>query len=238
LRSDLDNAVRDCVIALQGRFGARIQQMLAQHRRSGVGDSTGGLLVVLDHVDTADDQFTSGLSEQIPVALIDRRTLESLSRLGDASPIADAEPLFAADTAEPAAEPRLLHKARGSLEAVRLLLQQGCPEPAVELMTSALLAAAAHSTGQTEPPSPAQAGIWLYGEMLPAGLLEQEDAALLMRAVGLAQGGAQVPESLLTALADDAEAYLATVSEQFTASAGSLTPPVTPLHDRDGGVDA
>ena len=215
LRQDLDTAVRECVVALQTHFGGRIQRMLAQRRRDqGAIAGTGGLLVVLDRVDEADDAIAAGQSERVPVALIDHRTLESLSRLGDASPVRDAEPVFAADGADAAnaldtpAEPPLLRKAREAIDAARLLIQQRCPGPALDLMLSALLAAAAQRVGRIDPPSASQAGIWLYGEVLPAGLLEQQDVALLMRAIALAQGADAVPETLLTALADDAAAFI------------------------------
>ena len=215
LRPDLDAAVRDCVIALQRRFGQRIQRMLGQRRRDGgLAVGMGGLLVVLDRVDEADDETASGLSERVPVALIDRRTLESLSRLGDASPVVDAEPVYAEDiadsAADSAAESPLLRKAREGIEAARLLIQQHCPGPALELMLSALLAAAAQRAGRSDPPSPSQAGIWLYGEVLPAGLLQQQDAALLMRAIALVQGADTVPEAMLTALADDVSLFITT----------------------------
>ncbi|MBK5938601.1 hypothetical protein CCR96_04885 [Halochromatium roseum] len=217
LRPDLDDAVRDCVIALQTQFGPRIQRMLAQRRRdSGLGVGMGGLLVVLDRVEAADDEIAAGLSERVPVALIDRRTLASLGRLGQASPVAEAEPVFdgeaedadADGALEAPVEPPLLRKAREAIDAARLLIQQRCPGPAMDLMLSALLAAAAHRVGRADPPSPSQAGIWLYGEVLPAGLLEQPDVALLMRAIALGQGADAVPEALLTALADDAAAFI------------------------------
>lgn len=215
LRPDLDDAVRDSVIALQTRFGPRIQRMLAQRRHDGsLAVAMGGLLVVLDRVDEADDEIAAGLSERVPIALIDRRTLASLSRLGDASPVVDAESVFDGEGAEasaaskPPPEPPLLRKAREAIEAARVLIQQHCPGPALDLMLSALLAATAQRVGRSDPPSPAQAGIWLYGEVLPAGLLEQHDIALLMRAIALAQGADAVPETLLTALADDATAFI------------------------------
>ncbi len=52
--------------------------------------------------------------ERVPVAVLDQRTLQSLARLGDASPVADAEPLYAGDMTgtAPAVESPLLRKAR------------------------------------------------------------------------------------------------------------------------------
>ena len=215
LRPGLDEAVRDCVIGLQQHFGPRITRILAQHSRdTTLAIGRGGLLVVLDQVNDDDDAIADGLSERVPVALIDRRTLASLNRLGDASPVADAEPVYAVDGTDSAApsEPPLLRKAREGLEAARLLIQQRCPGPALDLMLSALLAAAALRAGQADPPNASQAGIWLYGEVLPAGLLQQQDAALLMRAIALGQGADAVPDSMLTALADDAAVFIAATS--------------------------
>ncbi len=157
LRPGLDEAVRDCVIGLQQHFGPRITRILAQRSREvGLAIGRGGLLVVLDQVNDNDDAIADGLSERVPVALIDRRTLASLSRLGDASPVADAEPVYAVDGTEPPpeSEPPLLRKAREGLEAARLLIQQRCPGPALDLMLSALLAAAALRAGQADAAQP------------------------------------------------------------------------------------
>jgi superfamily II DNA or RNA helicase len=217
LSPNLADAVRDCVIDLQQQFGPRILRVLAQRSRD-VGPATGtrGLLVVLDQVTDSDDAIADRLSERVPVALIDRRTLERLSRLGDASPVAGAESVYAVDDTDTAApcEPLLLRKAREALEAARLLIQQRCPGPALDLMLSALLAAAAQRVGRADPPSPSQAGIWLYGEVLPAGLLQQQDAALLMRAIALGQGGDAVPDTLLTVLAEDVDRFVSKASSR------------------------
>ncbi len=206
----LDEAVRDCVIRLQQHFGPRILRILAQRR---AGEDVGGLLIVLDQVEERDEAALDGLTERVPTALIDRRTLVSLSRLGSASPIADAEPIEAGgEPLTPPAEHPLIRRAREGLEAARLLIQQSCPGPALELLLTALLAAAAQRAGRSEAPSRQQAGIWLYGEALPAGHLEPRHAALLMRAIALGQGAADVPEPLLTDLANDAAAFLDEVS--------------------------
>ena len=204
----LHEQVRDGIVALQQRFGSRIERILGQ-RRSTDGAATGGLLVVLDRVDEHDDAAIEGLSNTVPVALIDRRTLASLGRLGAASPIADAEPVYEPGTAPPTStEHPLCRKARENLEAARLLTLQACPAPALDLLLAALLAAGARRAGRGEPPTPQQAGIWLYGEALAAGQLEPQDAALLMRAIALAQGADAVPEPLLSGLVDDAADFI------------------------------
>ncbi len=168
------------------------------------------LLVVLDHVEAADDDAVAELSETVRAALIDRRTLASLERLGAASPIADAEPILEspAPSTAPTEHP-LARKARENLEAARLLIQQRCPGPALELLLGALLNAAALRAGRDEAPTAQQAGIWLYGEALPSGRLGDQDAALLMRAIAFAQGAEAMPVSLLESLAEDAAVFVA-----------------------------
>ncbi|WP_242467420.1 DEAD/DEAH box helicase [Thiocapsa imhoffii] len=208
---DLDDAVRECVIGLQQAFGQRITRVLGQRRR-GEDGGLGGLLVVMDRVEESDDAVASRLSSRVPIALIDRRTLDALSRLGGVSPLADADALYdqveeGADVSAPSEAP-LMRKARDGLGAARLLIQQGCPGPALDLIVAALLSTAACRAGLAHPPSPAQAAVWLYGEALPAGLLEPSEGALLMRAIGLAQARDAVPESMLQGLAEDAAGFL------------------------------
>ncbi|NEV62442.1 DEAD/DEAH box helicase [Thiorhodococcus minor] len=205
-----DEMVRNCILELQRLFGTRIARVLLQKRGDAVGPSR-GLLVVLDRVDAEDDAAIEGLLERVPVALIDRRTLASLGRLGTASPVAEAEPVFETRTApsEPPAEHPLMRRAREGLEAATLLARQACPGPSAELLLSALLAAAAFRAGREAPPAPQQLGVWLYAEALPGGALTQDDAALLMRAVALAQGGDALPQELLDSLVEDASSFLA-----------------------------
>jgi superfamily II DNA or RNA helicase len=194
--------VRRCIELLQRHFGLRIERILA---------ARGGLLVVLDHVDDADDARAAALSEQVPIALIDRRTLRGLERLGTASPVAEAAPLYQATAdAEPAApaEPPLLRRARQKLDAAELLLRQDCVAPAAELLLGALLNAAALRAGQDQAPEPARAAVWLYADALPAGQLRADDATLILRAHSLAQASDDVPTALLAALAADVAAFV------------------------------
>lgn len=165
---------------------------------------------MLDHVDEQDDRAIAGLSGDIPVALIDRRTLSSLHRLGAASPLAGAEPVYAPEEAKPtrpAIHP-LARKATENLAAARLLLQQGSSGPALDLLLGALLAAAALRTGRNDAPTPQQAGVWLYGEALPSGQIDPADAAVLMQALALAQAGDGVPEALLGGMLSNAETFI------------------------------
>ena len=167
----------------------------------------GGLLVVLDRVDEAADQTAKGLSGQIPIALIDPRTLGGLQRLGAASPVAESRTLFETQPAAASAEPRLLTQAREKLRGAEVLIQQSCTGPALDLMLGAILGAAAVRAGQNIAPAPQQAGAWLYREALLKGALTQVQAALVMRALALAQGAESVPEGLLRQLAADISSF-------------------------------
>lgn len=197
---EIETAIRDTILAAQRAFGARIERILG---------SGGGLLVVLDRVDEAADEIAASLSASVPVALIDPRTLAGLRRLGAGSPIAEGPTLFeAAPAATVQREPPLLARAREQLRGADLLVGQGCPAAALDLLLAALLASCAVRAGAAVPPTAEQAGIWLYGEALPKGALSQEDAGLVMRAMVLAQGGEGVPEPLLRGLAADVSAFV------------------------------
>ncbi|MCB1929687.1 MAG: SWIM zinc finger family protein [Rhodocyclaceae bacterium] len=184
---------------IQEIFGPRIERVLG---------SGGGVLVVLDRVDAAADEAAQALSGEFPVAVIDPRTLASLQRLGAASPLGEARILLEA-RAEPAEPPgaRLAAQAREKLRAAGLLLDQACAGPAMELLVSALLAAAAGRAGLAVAPEPADAAVWLYGEAVPRGILDAQQAALVQRAVGLALAPS-LPEALLRTLYDEAGPFI------------------------------
>lgn len=205
---DRDAQVRDCIVTAQQRFGARIERILGRWTQAD-GEVRPGLVLVLDRVDDADDQLVEDLADGIPVALIDRRTLVSLNRLGSASPLADAQPIAlpAKTSPQPMLSP-LAQKATDNLAAARLLLQQRSSGPALDLLLGALLAAAAVRTGRTDAPTPQQLGVWLYGDALPAGQIDTAAAGVLMQALALSQARDSVPESLLDAMLRDAEAFI------------------------------
>jgi superfamily II DNA or RNA helicase len=199
--AEMEEGIRHAIEAAQNAFGTRIERILG---------SGGGLLVVLDRVDAEADRLAAEISGQIPVALIDPRTLSGLRRLGDASPIARARPLVepSEDRSRPQ-QPRLLSRAREKLQGAEILIQQACPAPAMDLLLGALLACAAVRAEQESPPTPQQAGIWLYSEALPKGILTQEEAGLLMRALALSQGAEAIPDALLRDLAADIARFVA-----------------------------
>jgi hypothetical protein len=191
--------VRRCIVELQSDLGPRIERILG---------AKGGLLVVLEDVTNADDERAAAISQQVPIVIIDRRTLKGLQRLGAMPPDAEAESLYKAPT-EPSGTTRpLVRKARQKLEAAEMLLRQDCAAPAGELLLGALLCASALRCGLDDPPEPRNAGIWLYSHALPSGKLRQEDASLIMRALGFAQADEQVPQELLAALAADTARFV------------------------------
>ena len=188
-----------CIEGIQQAFGPRIERIL------GSGE---GLLTVLDQVGMEDDRIAAALSRRIPVAIIDQRTLAGLERLGAGSPVAESHTYYdVTQQAEVEQVPRLCILAAEKVRAATVLLEQQCFSGAMELMVSALLAAVAGRAGLEIPITVQDAGVWLYGEALPQGLLNQEEAALIMRAVSLAQSSS-VPESLLTELRMDVESFV------------------------------
>jgi superfamily II DNA or RNA helicase len=198
--SDSEAEIRRTIIAIQDVFGPHVERIL------GAG---GGLLAVVDRVDEQADRTAASISERVPVALIDLRTLSGLQRLGASSPLAESRTLYeVASTAPAKREPWLLRQAREKLQGAELLIRQGCPAPALDLLLGALLAGAAIRAGQEIPPAPQQAGIWIYAEAIPKGALTPAQAELAMRAMALAQGGNAVPDPMLRQLAEDISIFL------------------------------
>ena len=192
-------AIRQCIEALQQALGPRIERIFG---------SGGGLVAVLDRVDSEADRLAEQLSARVPVALIDRLALRGLQRLGGGSPLAEAETYFDAATATgSAAEPLLRRQAREKLTAARLLVDQQLFDSALELVFAALLSGAADKAGLAAPLNRAEVGVWAYGEALPRGLLDQEQVGLLMRAFSFAQGGA-APATLVSGLLEDAARFV------------------------------
>ena len=140
---------------------------------------------MLDRVDEEAEALAVQLSEQIPVALIDHFALQGLSRLGAASPLAEAETYYnQAQQPEHSGPSKLQLMAVEKLEAARVLAEREMQKPALELVVSAMLAKAGDLAGLDKPIAASEAGVWLYGEALPQGLLIETEANLLMRGIG------------------------------------------------------
>ncbi len=172
----------------------------------------GGILTVLDQVTAEDDEIVEKLSEAIPVAIIDMRTLAGLARLGGGSPVAEQQILYSGTeqkTAEPGlSELQLL--AAEKLKAATVLIDQNCAGVAVDLLLSALLVKASDQAQLTVSVTTQDAGVWIYSEALPKGFLTQDDAALIMRALALAQSPS-VPENMVNDLCLDVELFVSAV---------------------------
>jgi hypothetical protein len=195
----LDAAIARCIDALQQSFGTRIDRIFA---------SAGGLFVVLDQVDAAADAVAEKLSADIPVALIDPLALKGLQRLGAASPLAGAKSCYnAADSMSADELSHLRRLADEKLKAARVLLDQNMAESALDLVVAALMSAASDMAGRTAPVPPQEAGIWLFGEAVPAGIIDGREAGLIMKSIGLAQGK-MVPNHLVEELVQDAVRFV------------------------------
>jgi superfamily II DNA or RNA helicase len=194
-----EKIVSGCIVELQDIFGPRIERIL------GAG---GGLLVVLDLVDSEANRIALHLSEKIPVAIIDLHTLEGLERLGSGSPVSDSQIYYDAEQDMVVSKSsRLAAKAREKIKAARILLDQGVLESALDLLLTAMLTAASDRAGRTVPVTSQDAGVWIYGEALPKGLLSQDDINLLMRGISLTQSSS-LPDELLNQLFDDADTFV------------------------------
>jgi hypothetical protein len=173
---------------IQQVFNTRIERIL------GTG---GGLLVVVAQVNDGDEQAAQDLSQhELPVAVIDTRTFRSLKRLGVASPVAETRTLFeSAQTAQQPENP-LLKLSQQTLHSAEVLLQQGCTVGVMDLLASALLQKVAGLNDQTQAPTIDSSSVWLYTEIVPAQILTQEQASILVRIISLSQSPT-APEVLI-----------------------------------------
>ncbi|MGH8548191.1 MAG: SNF2-related protein [Methylococcales bacterium] len=183
-----DSRLRQLIEAIQNRFKARIEQILG---------SGGGLLVVLNQVENADEESAEDLSRsEVPVAVIDARTLRSLKRLGESSPIAQARTLFETKGLENKPENPLLTTAQQKFNSAEVLFQQQCTAGVMDLLVSALLLKVAGLNGQSNAPAPESAAVWLYSEIVPGQIVTPEQAGVLIRILSLNQAP-EVPEALI-----------------------------------------
>ena len=169
----------------------------------------GGLLTVLDQVTAEDDQIAENLSEAIPVAIIDMRTLAGLARLGGGSPVAGQQILYngAEEETDEQAPSRLQLLALEKLKGATVLIDQSCSGVTLDLLVSSLLAMASDQAKLKTAVTPQDAGVWIYSEALPKGFLTQDDAALIMRALALSQSPS-VPEDMVNGLCLDVELFI------------------------------
>ena len=62
------------------------------------------------------------------------------------------------------------------IKAAKTLLDQDMAGSALDLALAAMLAAASDAAGKDTPVPPQEAGVWIFGEAIPAGLLDPQDA--------------------------------------------------------------
>jgi superfamily II DNA or RNA helicase len=200
----VEKTISHCIEELQQAFGVRIERIF------GAG---GGLIVVLDRVDSDADQLAEQLSAQIPVALIDRFGLKGMQRLGSGSPLASAHCYVDESAAQHVVKGSALRRhTMEKLSAARVLYDQQLNDSALEMLLSAVLSGAAQKADLAAPISRSEAGVWAYTEALPKGLLTQEEVGLLMRALNFQ--GNSVPENLVKILIDDVARFISTLDNK------------------------
>jgi hypothetical protein len=206
-----DGRIRQLIEKIQTTFNSRIVRILG---------SGGGLLVVVDQQSDADEESAHYLSEpDVPVVVIDSRTLAGLQRLGAASPTAQSRLLFEPEGQNRTTINPLLKSAEAKLRSAEILLEQQSTAGVMDLLASSLLTIAAAIAGLTQVPAADSAILWLYSEVLPQQLLSQEQVAAIVRALSLSRNQA-VPVNLIEqSLADARLLY---------SSAGSLESAVNP----------
>jgi hypothetical protein len=206
-----DGRIRQLIEKIQTTFNSRIVRILG---------SGGGLLVVVNQPNAADEESAHYLSEpDVPVVVIDSRTLAGLQRLGAASPTAQSRLLFEPEVQNRTTINPLLTSAEAKLRSAEILLEQQSTAGVMDLLASSLLAIAAASAGLTQVPAADTAILWLYSEVLPQQLLSQEQVAAIVRALSLSRNQA-VPVNLIEQSLADARLLYST--------AGSLESAVNP----------
>jgi superfamily II DNA or RNA helicase len=201
-QNDPAEAITRCIEALQQAFGTRIERIFG---------TAGGLVTVLDQVDPDADRVAEQLSSLVPVALIDRLALKGLHRLGPSSPLAGSQSYFhAAMPGANTGESHLTRQAKEKLRAARLLFDQNLFDSSLEMIFGSLLHAAAEKAGRNVPLNQAEIGVWVYGEALPQGILDQNQVGLLMRAFSFVQGNV-APADLVGTLINDTADFIASL---------------------------
>lgn len=197
-----DDAVNQCIIKIQENLGSRLEKITA-------GD--GGFLVVVDALHNNDEELAETLSQEIPVVIIDHRTMKGLLRLGQSSPVANTTTLFDSnevETTKPIESP-LLELSRRKLKSAEILIEQQCHSDAMGLLGAAMLNQIAGNAGLSQAPVPEQASVWLYGEAMPQGIVNNEQVTAILRAMSLSQAQT-IPDTLLYEVLEDARSLVNT----------------------------
>jgi len=179
VETEEDYQIRQLIEKIQRNFNTRIVRILG---------SGGGLLVVVNQSDDADEESANTLSEpDVPVVVIDSRTLAGLQRLGAASPVTGSRLLFEPEVKSPKTLNPLVVMAEAKLRSAEILMEQQASAGVMDLLAASLLANAAAIAGLVHVPAADTAVLWLYSDVLPQQLLTQDQVTAIVRALSLSQ---------------------------------------------------
>ncbi len=184
------------VAALQEVLGSALERIVA----------TGGGLaaVVRGEVDPAMEARVAALEGEVPVAVLDSRSWNALTRLGGPSPWSEGQTVM--ESAPPPPVPPLPSPAERKLRAAVVLAEGGETAEALALATTSMLLAVAERTGETAP-TVVEGPIWLHAEAIPRKLVNDREAQALSRSLALASVPG-VPRELVEAVLADAREIL------------------------------
>ena len=201
IEAEDDGQIRQLIEKIQTIFTSRLVRILG---------SGGGLLVVVNQQNDGDEESAFYLSEpDVPVVVIDSRTLAGLQRLGAASPVAESRLLFEPEVKDQKTVNPLINVAEAKLRSAEILLEQQSTAGVMDLLASSMLAMAGAIAGLSQIPATDTAAVWLYSEVLPQQLLTQEQVAAIVRALSLSQNQA-VPVNLIEQSLADARLLCST----------------------------
>jgi hypothetical protein len=187
------------VTKIQTAFSPRIERVLA---------SGGGLLVVVNQVAQNDDVVAQELSEaELPVVIIDARTLSSLQRLGASSPVADAKILVEEENQQDETNP-LVKIALDKLRSAEVLVNQQCYAGVMDILATTMLTVATYASDQKQIPTLEKATVWLYSDILPKQIMTVEQVGAIVRVISLSQN-IDVPETLIEQALSDTQSLTA-----------------------------
>ena len=194
VETEEDNQIRQLIEKIQSTFTTRIVRILG---------SGGGLLVVVNQSDDADEESAQTLSEpDVPVVVIDSRTLAGLQRLGAASPVTGSRLLFEPEVKSLKTLNPLVVMAEAKLRSAEILMEQQASAGVMDLLAASLLANAAAIAGLIHVPAADTAVLWLYSDVLPQQLLTQDQVTAIVRALSLCQNQALPVNLIEQAMAD------------------------------------
>ncbi len=192
--SEQDVSLRKGIEKCQSHFGSRLVQIMVRN---------GGLLLILDKVEDEDDAFVDQVNLPAPVATIDIRTLRQFNKLGEASPLADAQ--IYADHSVPSRPERIwLAQAKEKLNSARILFEHNSQENSdassdssiMELLSSAAGAYVTDRANSDQLISVEETPVWIYSKGIPEEKISEQHASSIMRVLGMRFSN-QIPADLV-----------------------------------------